>query len=93
MAGPNGRSDERRMKQAEVELALPDASFKETAIAQNISTRGMRVATKHVWHPGERVLLRPQGSAIRFLARVVYCQRLENNRFAVGLEFLAPLGQ
>ena len=93
MTAPIGRCNKRIMKEVPVELACPDASqLKETAIAQNVSARGMRVVTEHVWRPGDRVLLSSPESGIRTQARVVYCQRMENNRFAVGLELLAPLG-
>jgi hypothetical protein len=94
MSLPTGRSDRRIMKEMAVELARPDASQpRELAIAQNVSTRGMRVATEHVWLPGDPVLLRSPESGVRTQARVVYCQRIENNRFAVGLELLAPPGE
>src|SRR5258707_13851876 len=92
MAGPNGRSDRRITKEVAVELARPDASqLREMAIAQNVSARGMRVATEDVWLPGDPVLLSSPQSGVRTRARVVYCQRVENNRFTVGLELLAPL--
>jgi hypothetical protein len=82
------------MKKLMVELALPDASqLREAAIAQNVSASGMRVATEHVWCPGDRVLLSYPEWGFRTQARVVYCQHLENNKFAVGLELLAPLGE
>ena len=94
MKAPNGRSDRRITKEAVVELARPDASqLREMAIAQNVSARGMRVATEDVWLPGDPVLLSSPESGVRTQARVVYCQRVENNRFAVGLELLAPLGK
>ena len=94
MTAPNGRSDRRITKEVAVELARPDASqLREMAIAQNVSARGMRVATEHVWRPGDRVLLSSPEFGFRTQARVVYCQRLENNKFAVGLELLAPLGE
>jgi PilZ domain-containing protein len=94
MSLPTGRSDRRIPKEVAVELARPDASQpRETAIAQNVSTRGMRVATEHVWRAGDTVLLSSPESGVRTQARVVYCQRMENNRFAVGLELLAPLGE
>jgi hypothetical protein len=94
MTVPNGRSDRRITKEAVVELARPYGSqLREMAIAQNVSDRGMRVATEDVWLPGDPVLLRSPESGVRTRARVVYCQRLENNRFAVGLELLAPLGE
>jgi len=35
------------------------------------------------------MLLSSPESDFRTEARVVYCQRMENNRFAVGLELLA----
>jgi hypothetical protein len=94
MTAPNGRSDRRITKEVAVELARPDAlQLKEMAIARNVSARGMRVATEDVWLPGDPVLLSSPGSGFRTQARVVYCQRIENNRFAVGLELLAPLGE
>jgi PilZ domain-containing protein len=93
MSVPTGRRDKRIPKEAVVELALPDASqLREAAIAQNVSARGMRVETEHVWRPGDLVLLSSPESGFRTQARLVYCQRLENNKFAVGLELLGPLG-
>jgi PilZ domain-containing protein len=90
MAMPTCRSDKRITKEVEVELARPNASqLKETAMAQNVSARGMRVATEHVWRPGDPVLPSSPESGFRTEARVVYCQRMGNNRFAVGLELLA----
>ena len=94
MTAPNGRSDRRITKEVAVELARPGASqLREMAIAQNVSARGMRVATEHVWLPGDPVLLTSPESGVRTRARVVYCQRVENNKFAVGLELSAPLGE
>jgi hypothetical protein len=93
MAVPHGRSDKRVTKEVMVELArLDDPHVKETAIAQNVSARGLRVATERVWRPGDYVLVSSRESGLRTQARVVYCQRLKNNRFVVGLELLAPLG-
>ena len=92
MAAPIGRSDRRVKKEAVLELArADDPQLKETAIAQNVSDRGLRVATERVWRPGDRVLLSSPESGLRTQARVVYCQRMKNNRFAVGLELLTPL--
>ncbi len=52
----------------------------------------MRVATEHVWRPGDSVQLSSLESGFRTQARVVYCQRVENNKFTVGLELLARTG-
>lgn len=58
MSLPTGRPDRRIPIEVAVELARPDASqVKETAIAQNVRARGIRVATEHVWRPGDPVLL------------------------------------
>ena len=85
------RSDRRIRKEVAVELARPDASQRRRmALAENVSARGMRVATQDVWLPGDPVLLTSPGFGVNTRARVVYCQRLENNRFAVGLELLVP---
>ena len=87
MAVPTGRSDKRIAKEVAVELARPDhLQLKETAITQNVSARGIRVATEHLWRPGDGVLLSSPESTFHGQARVVYCQ---NDRFAVGLELLA----
>jgi hypothetical protein len=94
MAAPIGRSDRRIKKETVLELArADDPELKMTAIAQNASVRGLRVATERLLRPGDRVLLSSPESGLRTQARVVYCQRMKNNRFAVGLELLAPLGE
>ena len=81
-------------REVAVELVRPGASqLKEGAMAQNVSARGMRVATEHIWRPEDRVFLTSSKSDFRAQARVVYCQPMENNRFAVGLELLAPVGK
>ena len=89
-----GRSDRRIMKEVAVELARPDAShLKEIAVAQNVSAHGMRIVTEDIWLPGKPVLLSSPESGVCTQARVIYCQRMEDNRFALGLELLAPLGE
>jgi hypothetical protein len=87
MPVPTGRTQRRVEKELVVELAHPDAPEpQEMATAQNISERGMRVLTEHVWHPGDIVVLSSPRTRYRTQARVVYCQRLENMGFAVGLQ-------
>lgn len=94
MAVPAGRSDRRITKELTVELARPDASrTKETAVTQNISAHGMRVTTEHAWRSGDHLLISSSVLETATLARVVYCQRLQNKRFAVGLELLGPPGK
>jgi hypothetical protein len=94
MALPTGRSHRRIEKEVVVELARPGPSQqKEKGFAQNMSPHGMRVATEHVWRPGDTVLLRSPETGVHTQARVVYCQRLQNEKFAIGLELLEPVQQ
>jgi hypothetical protein len=94
MAVPTGRSDKRIPKKMAVELVPPDApQVREAAIAQNVSAHGMRVMTEHVLRPGKRVVLSHPQSGFRTEARVIYCQRLGSNKFAVGLELEASPGE
>jgi len=94
MSLTTGRSDRRIPKKVPVELVRPDSSqLRETAIAQNVSARGMRVVAEQIWRPWDPVLLGSPESGVHTRARVVYCQGIENKMFAVGLELLVPLGE
>jgi hypothetical protein len=89
MVASNLRSQRRIPNEQAVDLVSTEATpFKETALAQNISASGARVATEKIWRPGARVLLCPHENGTPVHARVVYCQRLENGNFALGLEVL-----
>ena len=91
MAERSGRSRPRIAKRAIVELGRPDASqLREEAIAENVSAGGIRVATEHVWSVGSVVLLTSPELGIHTEAWVVYCQRVEKEKYAVGLELLSP---
>jgi hypothetical protein len=90
MVASNLRSHRRIPREQAVELVSTEAiQVKETALAQNVSASGARVATERIWRPGERVLLSPHEAGTPVHARVVYCQRLENGNFAIGLEVLS----
>jgi hypothetical protein len=74
-------------KEVVVELARPGAPKPlDTTVAENISEGGMRVVSKHVWRPGDVALLVSPTADLLTQARVVYCERLENKGFAVGLQ-------
>jgi hypothetical protein len=90
MVTSNLRYHRRIPNEQTVDLASAEATqFKETALAQNMSVGGARVATGRIWRPGARVLLSPHEAGNPVQARVVYCQRLENGNFAVGLKILS----
>lgn len=88
MRVPTGRF-ERRMAKAEVVelLHLGESPTPKTqAITQNVSSRGARVITSLMCAPGRLVRLDVPEERLSSTARVVYCQRLEENKFAVGLQ-------
>ena len=86
MSMPTGRSEKRTPVELAVLLSsLNETPFKERAFTENVSSRGLRAITKRMWQPGALLLVSFDGEPIPGLARVAYCRRLANNRFAVGL--------
>lgn len=97
---PTGRFEKRTTRSVPVELSRMDTSLlKERALTENVSSRGIRVATEHEWKPGDPVLVISMQDDLCCRARVVYCKLLEKSylmaseardplelRFAVGLE-------
>lgn len=64
----------------------------EITSTENISTRGARVVTKSVWQAHEPMSLKSLQGDLRSQARVVYCETLDENKFAVGVELISPMG-
>jgi hypothetical protein len=60
----------------------------ESALAENVSSRGLRVQTRHSWKPGSQALVKSPVRELWARARIVYCESLPRNSFALGLEFL-----
>ena len=63
----------------------PDAEERTTT--ENVCSLGIRVLTEHARQLDERLMIRSLKGNLRRLARVVYCQRLPDGHFAVGLQF------
>jgi hypothetical protein len=66
--------------------------LKERALTENVSSRGIRVATEHEWKPGDPVLLISMQDDLCCQARVVYCKPLEKG-YLMASEARDPLGQ
>jgi hypothetical protein len=64
----------------------------ELVFTENISLHGVRVVTQRVWNPGERVIVKSYHGSIQSRARVIYCHRLGNARYAIGLELHSAVG-
>jgi hypothetical protein len=89
-----GRLKKRIAKGEAVSLVRSDGlGLEHLATTVNISDEGMRLVTEQIWNPGEVILLSSPKTGQRIEARVVYCERLQDNRFAVGLKLSTPLEQ
>ncbi len=60
----------------------------ETALTQNISSRGLRVISTSEWLLHDTILVALPGFHFTSAARVAYCCPLEDGRFGAGLEFV-----
>lgn len=58
---------------------------KVEAVIENVSARGARLITNSMCAPGKLVRLDAPEEHLSLPARVIYCKRLGENKFAVGL--------
>ena len=65
----------------------------EPTFTENVSARGARVVTVRHWEADERLTFTLRTGEFRSPARVAYCQPLQGEGFAIGLEFLEPKGR
>jgi hypothetical protein len=78
-----------------IRLALPlqissvvDPAAAERTTTENVCSLGMRVLTQRARALNECLVIKSLMGNLRAVARVVYCQRLPDGHFAVGLQFL-----
>ena len=64
-----------------------DPAETEPAATENVCSLGVRILTQRARDMNERLWIRLHEGNLRTLARVVYCQRLSDGRFGVGLQF------
>jgi len=60
----------------------------ERTTTENWCSLGVRILTQRAKQPNERLIMRSLAGDLQAPVRVVYCQRLPNGRFGVGLQFL-----
>jgi PilZ domain-containing protein len=88
----NGRSERRIARTMRVEVCLQDnPELSEKMLTENVSAHGARVLVERKLQPGRRVLVRSPSEGVRSPARIVYCERVSEGRFAVGLELSGRL--
>ena len=87
------RKEERNPERIQVLLArMADRFLTEAASTENVSSHGLRVLTERPWKRDTRVIVQSSTGELWGSAKVVYCQTLSDNRFALGLEFVARTG-
>jgi hypothetical protein len=84
----NGRSEKRIARTVSVEVCLQDEPrLNERMLTENVSAHGARVFMERKLQPGQQVLVSSPKEGVRSQGRIVYCERLSEGRFVVGLEF------
>jgi len=68
-------------------IARASSGPPERTITDNISPHGVRVRSTCEWHLGEHAEIIPMKGGTPMRGEVVYCQKVENGRFFVGLKF------
>jgi PilZ domain-containing protein len=88
MPARSGRLEKRIQLTVPVEISNPqDPAGTERTTTENASALGVRVLALHARAPNERLMIRSLEGELRAIVRVVYCQRLPDGRFGVGLQF------
>jgi len=77
-----------------IEVAIPlqistilDPNATERTRTENVCSLGIRVLTDRAREMNERLMISSLKGDLKRLARVVYCQRLPDGHFAMGLQF------
>src|SRR6266576_5103291 len=63
------------------------ANDAERTYTDNVSAHGARVYSNYRWKHGEQAQITPWEEESPMRGEVVYCQRLDNDRFCIGLKF------
>lgn len=84
----SGRLEKRIRLEVPVQISnVQDPSAMEQTTTENVCALGMRILTQQARELNERLMVNSIMGDLRKLARVVYCQRLPDGRFGVGLQF------
>src|SRR5713101_9206396 len=87
MPARSGRLEKRIRLAVPVQISsLLDPAATERTTTENVCSLGIRIFTQRPRDLNERLMISSLVGDVRTLARVVYCQRVAENRFAVGLE-------
>jgi hypothetical protein len=65
----------------------------EATFTENVSAKGARVVSTQRWDTGAPLFFASRTGEFRSAARVAYCQPLRGDGYAIGVEFLEPVGR
>ena len=65
----------------------------ESTFTENVSAKGARVVSIRHWDKGAQLTFASRTGKFRSSARVAYCQPVDGDGYAIGLEFLEPEGR
>ena len=65
----------------------------EATFTENVSGKGARVVSTRRWDKDASLTFASRTGEFRSAARVAYCQPLHGDGYAVGVEFLEPVGR
>jgi PilZ domain len=86
--------EDRSQMRVTVDLSGLDVhTVAQQGITENVSARGARVVTSKPWQPNDHVRVRSLLGSLRSRARVVYCQPVGKDSFAIGLELFVSVGE
>lgn len=82
-----GRLEKRAQLAVPVRISSLLEPGSERSTSENVCPSGLRVVTRKPRRLNERLLIQSLDGELRIFARVVYCQRLSEGRFGLGLQF------
>jgi hypothetical protein len=89
----SGRLEKRTRLAIPVRIStLKEPSAGERSTTENICSLGIRVLVRRARELNEQLLIKSTDGELETDARVVYCERLVDGRFALGLEFHGEVG-
>ena len=88
------RMESRKPVATRVDLCSLDMRQRiQECLTENVSMHGARVVSSKPWKRNERLNVYALPGDFRARARVVYCEPLGMNSFAIGLQLLAATGK
>ena len=85
-----GRMERRLPIVVIVRLGLAERSAsdrEERTYTDNISAHGASIFSIQPWQLGDKVRVTPVNEASTVLGKVVYCHRLDDDRYEIGVQF------